>query len=177
MLDITALGGVTVLTIITALAACYLLTASKPALAMFAVGAVGGGALLGTLLKATYARTRPNVVEHLVGTYSASFPSGHAMNSAVVYLTLAILLARAQTSHGLRIYLISVAICLTLLVGLSRLYLGVHWPTDVAAGWVVGGIWAAICSIVAKKLQSTNKVEQSGRARRPHSLISRRKWT
>lgn len=160
MVDITALGSVTVLTVITALAAGYLLAERKPAIAGFTVAAVGTGALLGTLLKSIYERSRPDIVEHLVGTHSASFPSGHAMNSAVVYLTLAVLIARSAHDRSVRRYLITVAIALTLAVGFSRVYLGVHWPTDVVAGWCVGGIWAILCSMVAKSLQSKQKIEQ-----------------
>jgi undecaprenyl-diphosphatase len=162
MIDMTALGSVALLTTITMIAAGYLLAARKPWLAAFTVGAVTGGALISTLLKLAYARTRPDVVEHLVGIDSASFPSGHAMNSAVTYLTLAVLLARAEKSRAVRRYLVSAAIVLTLLVGFSRLYLGVHWPTDVAAGWIVGGLWAAMCSLWAKRLQAHHTIEDAG---------------
>ncbi len=162
MVDVTALGSVALLTIITTLAAGYLVAAKKPALAAFTVGAVAGGALISTLLKVVYARTRPDVVAHLVGTDSASFPSGHAMNSAVTFLTLAVLLGRAEKSVAVRRYLISMAIGLTLVIGFSRLYLGVHWPTDVAAGWIVGGLWAAGCSLWAKRLQSHHTIEDAG---------------
>ena len=165
MVDITALGSVALLTIITALAAGYLVARRKPWLAAFTVGAVAGGAVISTALKATYARTRPDIVEHLVGIDSASFPSGHAMNSAVTFLTLAVLLGRAEKSATVRRYLISAAIALTLLVGFSRLYLGVHWPTDVAAGWIVGGLWAATCSLGAKALQSRHTIEDAGAGR------------
>ncbi|HEU4651568.1 MAG TPA: phosphatase PAP2 family protein [Croceibacterium sp.] len=162
MVDVTALGSVAVLTIITTLAAGYLVAAKKPMLASFMVGAVAGGALISTLLKQAYARARPDIVAHLVGTDSASFPSGHAMNSAVTFLTLAVLLARAEKSVAVRRYLISIAIGLTLVIGFSRLYLGVHWPTDVAAGWIVGALWAAGCSLWAKRLQSHHTIEEAG---------------
>jgi len=165
MIDLTALGSVSVLAIITVLAGGYLLAAKKHALAAFTVSAVAGGAVIGSLLKAAYARTRPDLVEHLVGTHSASFPSGHAMNSAVTYLTLAVLIARAEGSPAVRRYLISAALALTLLVGFSRLYLGVHWPTDVAAGWIVGALWAVACSLVAKRLQASSAVEGAGPSR------------
>lgn len=168
MIDLTALGGVTVLTLITVLVTAYLLVARKPAIALFTASAVAGGAVASSLLKMFFTRTRPDVVEHLVGTNSTSFPSAHAMNSAIVYLTLAVLLARAQTSRVVRIYLISVAMALTLTIGFSRLYLGVHWPTDVMAGWTVGGLWAVLCSMVAKSLQANRTIEKpaetSGRA-------------
>jgi undecaprenyl-diphosphatase len=162
MVDMTALGGTTVLTAIATIATGYLLVDRKPHVAVFTVAAVGGGALVSSLLKWLYARTRPDVVEHLVGINSASFPSGHAMNSAVVYLTLAVLLARTQTDRRVRIYLIAVAMALTLTVGFSRVFLGVHWPSDVMAGWTIGGIWAVLCSMVAKSLQARRTIEQPG---------------
>lgn len=165
MIDVTALGSVALLTIITTLATGYLVARRKPWLAAFTVGAVAGGALISSVLKLIYARTRPDIVEHLVGIDSASFPSGHAMNSAVTFLTLAVLLARAEKSAAVRRYLVSAAIALTLLVGFSRLYLGVHWPTDVAAGWIVGGLWAAACSLGAKALQSRHTIEDAGASR------------
>jgi undecaprenyl-diphosphatase len=161
MVDITALGGTTVLTVIATIATGYLLVDRKPHVAAFTVAAVGGGALASSFLKWLYARTRPDVVEHLVGIHSASFPSGHAMNSAVVYLTLAVLLARTQTDRRVRIYLIAVAMTLTLTIGFSRVFLGVHWPSDVMAGWTIGGIWAVLCSIVAKALQSRRTIEKA----------------
>jgi len=164
MIDVTALGSFAVLTIITALAAGYLVAGKKPWLAAFTVGAVAGGATISTLLKTIYARTRPDIVEHLVGIDSASFPSGHAMNSAVAFLTLAVLLARGEKLAAVRRFLVSSAIVLTLLVGFSRVYLGVHWPTDVAAGWIVGGLWAATCSLAAKALQSRHTIEDAGPA-------------
>ena len=166
LIDVTALGGVTVLTLITCLATGYLVAARKPAIAAFTATAVGTGAVMGTLLKAFYERARPDIVEHLVGTHSASFPSGHAMNSAIVYLTLAVLVARSSESRSVRRYLILVAILLTLAVGFSRVYLGVHWPTDVVAGWTVGGVWAILSSLVAKRLQAQYKVEKPGQAPR-----------
>jgi undecaprenyl-diphosphatase len=109
--------------------------------------------LLSSLLKGSFLRARPDVVPHLVQVQTASFPSGHAMNSAVAYLTLGALLAGAEKSRGVRIYLMSVAIVLTLLIGVSRVYLGVHWPSDVVAGWCVGGAWAMLCSYAARALQ------------------------
>jgi undecaprenyl-diphosphatase len=153
MTDVTALGGFTVLTVITVLAAGYLLAARRPRTALFLAGSAALGALLNTGLKALYARSRPDLVAHLVGTHSASFPSGHAMNSATVFLILAVIIARTQSSRAVRIYLVAAAIVLTLTVGFSRVYLGVHWPTDVAAGWAVGGTWAVLCALAARWVQ------------------------
>lgn len=152
MMDVTALGSVTILTIITVLSVGFLLALRRRSTALFVGLAVISGALLSAALKAFFFRPRPEIVPHLVEVTSASFPSGHAMNSAFVYLTLAALLARSQRGRRVRIYLISVAMILTLLVGVSRVYLGVHWPTDVLAGWSAGAIWAAICSVIERAL-------------------------
>ncbi|HEX8365674.1 MAG TPA: phosphatase PAP2 family protein [Allosphingosinicella sp.] len=116
----------------------------------------------GVGLKALFMRPRPDVVAHLVDVTSTSFPSGHATNSAVVYLTLGALLARTQTSRRVRAYLMAVAIALTLTltVGFSRVYLGVHWPTDVVAGWCVGAAWATSCGLLARFLQRRRTLEQ-----------------
>lgn len=159
MVDFTALGGAAVLTLITMLAAGFLLARRKAALALYLSIAIAAGGLLNTLLKYGFVRERPDVVPHLVEVSSASFPSGHAMNSAMVYLTLAALLARAERSWRVRIFLMSGAILLTLLVGVSRSYLGVHWPTDVMAGWTVGAAWATLCSIIAVQLQRRDTIE------------------
>jgi len=157
--DVTVLGGSPVLTLLTIIAAGYLLAARKAATAAFLVGAISTGAIASTLLKLVFARTRPDLVTHLVATYSSSFPSGHAMNSAVTYLTLGALLARAESDRAVRIYLMSVALFLTLIVGFSRVYLGVHWPSDVLAGWCVGAAWAILCSWIARMLQRRRTIE------------------
>lgn len=160
--DVTALGGVTLLTIITTCAAGYLLAARKAMTALFLVCSVVSGVAVNTLLKSTYLRLRPDVVPHLVEVQTASFPSGHAMNSAVTYLTLGALLASAEKSRPVRIYLMALAIALTLIIGVSRIYLGVHWPSDVLAGWCVGGSWAIACSLVSRTLQRRHRIEDPG---------------
>ncbi|HEX7820951.1 MAG TPA: phosphatase PAP2 family protein [Sphingobium sp.] len=159
MIDITALGGVTVLTLITVLIAGYLLASRKAGTAAFMVAAIAGGAVLSTVLKSEFARPRPDLVAHLVEVHTTSFPSGHAMNSAITYLTLGVLLARAEKGRHVRIYLLVVAITLTLIIGTSRVYLGVHWPSDVVAGWCVGACWAALCSMIARALQRNRTIE------------------
>lgn len=162
MLDVTALGGVSVLTLLTAIVAGYLVAARKTATALFLVAAIAGGAIAGSLLKMGFARPRPDLVAHLVNVDTTSFPSGHAMNSAVVYLTLGALLARSQKDRAVRAYLLVGAILLTLIIGFSRVYVGVHWPSDVVAGWSVGAAWAMLCSLVAKRLQRQHKIEEPG---------------
>lgn len=159
MIDFTALGGVAVLTLITVLAVGYLLASRKRATAGFVALSIAGGAILSAGIKSLFSRSRPEIVPHLVDVTSASFPSGHAMNSSIVYLTLAVLLARAEDKRLIQIYLIMIAIALALLIGTTRIYLGVHWPTDVLAGWSVGAIWAALCSLIAKQLQRSRKIE------------------
>lgn len=148
--DITALGGVAVLVLLTALVAIYLLIAGKWQIALFVVAAVGGGQIVSTLLKLGIDRPRPDLVPHMMRETSSSFPSGHAMMSAVTYLTLGSLLARITPERRLKIYFLFVAVLLTALVGASRVYLGVHWPTDVLAGWCAGFAWAMLCWLIAR---------------------------
>ena len=145
LLDFTALGGTAVLALVTLVTATYLLVARKAGVALFLLFAVAGGSLLNLLMKSGFDRARPDLVAHLVKAQSSSFPSGHAMNSAIVYLTLGTLLARAVPQRALKSYVIGVAVLLTLIVGCSRVYLGVHWPTDVIGGWAIGASWAILC--------------------------------
>ena len=147
--DITALGSVTVLGMVVASVTIFLLLAGKTRASLFVMIASLGGALIATALKAAYDRPRPNLFSHGDLVLSASFPSGHAMISAVVYLTLGALLARLVRPVKLKIYVMSLALSLTFIVGLSRIYLGVHWPTDVLAGWIAGAGWALGCWGVA----------------------------
>jgi undecaprenyl-diphosphatase len=157
--DFTALGGVAVLTSMTFAVIGYLLLAGKRHAAVAVFVAVAGGLALSTLLKLGFDRARPDLVPHGSLVYTSSFPSGHSMMAAVTYLTLGALLARVEASVPIKIYLVSVAVLLTVLVGVSRVYLGVHWPTDVAAGWAVGAAWALLCSLVMSRLQKRGKVE------------------
>jgi undecaprenyl-diphosphatase len=160
MRDITALGGAAGLTLITLMVTGFLLAARKFATAGFLFAAIAGGAVLSNVLKAVFMRARPTIVPHLVVVDASSFPSGHAMNSAIVFLTLGALLTRTQKSRAVRLYLVAVAILLTLLVGFSRVYLGVHWPSDVIAGWIVGAAWATFCLAIARLLQARRQIEQ-----------------
>jgi undecaprenyl-diphosphatase len=160
MVDLTALGGGPFLTLITLATAGFLVAARKWGMAAFVVVAIAGGGLAANLLKWVFVRARPDLVPHLVSVDSASFPSAHAMNSAVTFLTLGVLLSRTQRDRRLKAYLIGTAIFLTLIVGFSRVYLGVHWPTDVVAGWSVGAAWAILCSLVAASLQRRHRIER-----------------
>jgi undecaprenyl-diphosphatase len=151
--DITSLGSHAVLILLVATVAGFLLTKGRRAATLLLLAGSGGAMLLSWGLKALFARARPDVVEHLVGVYSPSFPSGHALLSASIYLTLGALLAREFPQAAPRRYCMTVAVTLTLLIGLSRIYLGVHWPSDVLAGWCIGAVWAWGCWVLTKRLQ------------------------
>jgi undecaprenyl-diphosphatase len=149
MRDFTALGGVGVTTLVTAGAVIYLLMIGKRAMALYVIVAVAGGVALSLALKAGYDRPRPDLAPHGSMVYTRSFPSGHATTAAVVYLTLAALLARIQPLWRVKALILTMAVALTILVGFSRVYLAVHWPTDVVAGWALGLAWALGVWLVA----------------------------
>jgi undecaprenyl-diphosphatase len=158
--DLTSLGSTAVLTFITVAAIGYLLIDEKRHAALLVLAAIGGGAALSSLLKLGFERPRPELVSRLVEETTYSFPSGHAMLSAVTYLTLGALLARVHARRRLKAYLLGVALTVTLVVGVSRVYLGVHWPTDVLAGWCAGAAWAMLCWVVAAWLQGRGQIER-----------------
>lgn len=159
MRDFTALGGTGVLTLLTLIVIGFLVLARKRRVAMLVAIAVASGMLLSSVLKWGFARPRPDLVPQLGVVYTHSFPSGHAMLSAVVYLTLGALLARTQAEPRVKAYLLCVAAAATLLVGTSRVYLGVHWPTDVLAGWTLGAGWALLSWLAMLWLQGKGGVE------------------
>jgi undecaprenyl-diphosphatase len=165
--DITGLGGHAILTLMTLAAVIYLLMAGKRGAAVLVVAAIAGGMLLSTGLKLGFERPRPDLVPHATRVYTASFPSGHAMLSAITYLTLGALLTRVQKRRRIRAFIMGLAVALTLLVGISRVYLGVHWPSDVLAGWSVGAAWASLCWFVALQLQRRGQVEDPGETSAP----------
>lgn len=152
--DLTALGSATLLFLAIAAACCYLLLKRQWLTAVFVAGSTVGGIATSFLLKSGFDRPRPDLVAHEAEVFTSSFPSSHAMASAIVFLTLGALLARSQPSRPIRAYLLLLAAALTAVVGVSRVYLGVHWPTDVLAGWVAGGAWALgayMCAQVVKR--------------------------
>jgi len=151
--DITALGSVSVLVLIVAATVIYFLLAAQARTALFIFLAVALGQGISSLLKFSVSRPRPELVSHLATETSMSFPSGHAMLSTVTYLTLGVLAARFLRGRVTRIYVLSLAILVTLMVGVSRVYLGVHWPSDVLAGWCAGLVWALLCWLAARFLQ------------------------
>ncbi len=159
--DVTALGGVTVLTLMTTAVATYLLVRRRWQAAMLLLINAVGAVIASGLMKHYFERDRPHFAEHGAYTYTSSFPSGHSMLSTTMYLTLAVLLARLEKSRWLRVYFVCAALLLAFLVGVSRVLLGVHWPTDVLAGWSAGVLWATIGWFVVRYLQRRGAVERS----------------
>ena len=142
MVSITALGSTTVITMVTVLSAGYLVLSRRVLLGGILASSIALGAITEYGMKSAFARVRPEVVPHLVQVTSLSFPSGHAMLSAITYLSIGALVARAHADRRSRIFVICAGVAITLLIGFSRVYLGVHWPTDVLAGWIIGSLWA-----------------------------------
>jgi undecaprenyl-diphosphatase len=157
--DLTALGGTVVITGATLLAAGFFLMRGSLGSMFYLLVATGGGIAISSIGKEFFDRPRPDLVPHGSLVYTASFPSGHSMMAAVAYLTLGVLIARVLPQRRQKVYVLSIAVVLTLLVGVSRVYLGVHWPTDVAAGWLAGAAWAVLCVLVARILSRRGHVE------------------
>ena len=147
--DLTALGGISVLGLFAVIAVLFLILQRKRLSALLLVVGLAGGVALSEGLKALFERERPPAIYQAVETINASFPSGHAMLSAVVFLTLGVLASRFAERRPVKNLAISAAELVRLLVGASRVYLGVHWTSDVLAGWSVGAAWAMICWLVA----------------------------
>ncbi|QCO17519.1 phosphatase PAP2 family protein (plasmid) [Azospirillum brasilense] len=162
--DVTALGSITVLSLITAVTVGFLLLQGKRGASLLVLLSVGGGMAISGLLKNQIGRERPDIVPHGDIVFTASFPSGHSLLSAVVFLTLGAMLARFVERRRQKAYVLVVAMAVTLLVGCSRVYLGVHWPTDVLAGWCVGAGWATLCWLIALWLQRRGAVEPEDEA-------------
>lgn len=141
--DVTALGSATVIALVTLVVTGYLLLVRRFFQAALMLLIAGGGAGLAYALKLLFARERPFEVPALIEVRLYSFPSGHAMMAALVYLSLAAMLAGVQTNLTVRIYILTVGLAVVFLIGVSRIYLGVHYPTDVLAGWSVGLAWAS----------------------------------
>jgi undecaprenyl-diphosphatase len=159
MRDVTALGGATVLVLVVLSVTGALAIRRQYAALALLLAATLGGRFLNAALKDLFARPRPDLALHLTDVRSLSFPSGHAMDSAVIYLTLAALLARLVKPLALKLYVLGLAAFVTFLIGLSRVYLGVHYPSDVLAGWTAGLAWATLCWTLASYLQRRGAVE------------------
>jgi undecaprenyl-diphosphatase len=141
--DLTALGGTTLVAILTATVSLVLLAQRQRRQAVVLVGAILLAWFTKDAAKALFGRARPDLVPHEVFVQSASFPSGHTTVGTALCLTLAVLASSYGLSGRGRALIYGVGILLAALIGFSRVYLGVHWPSDVLAGWCLGAIWAA----------------------------------
>ncbi len=155
-IDLSALGGFTFIWLFTAATSGFLALVRRWAALGLFLTAIVGASVLNALVKFSFHRGRPQVVPHLAEVSNASFPSGHAMISAATYMTVGALLAHTQPSRAVRLYLLSLAAVLSILIGLSRLYLGVHWPSDVLAGWAFGSAWALMFWIVSRGAEAAS---------------------
>jgi len=157
--DCTALGGVAVLTLLVFAVTGFLWLTGQRRSALFLLAVVAGGLAVSSGFKELFSRPRPDLVSHGSHVYTASFPSGHSLMAAMTYLTLAMMLARTQPRRTVKAYLLAIAVTATILVGLSRVYLGVHWPSDVLAGWTLGTAWALLAWGLARFLERRGDLE------------------
>lgn len=169
--DVTALGGITVLTFITLAVGGFLILDRKGKLAVFVFVSITSGMLASTLLKDLVDRPRPDAVYRSVYASNSSFPSGHSMMSGLTYWTLGALLARSRKSKRMKAYFLVVATMITIPVGVTRVYLGVHWPTDVLAGWTAGAVWALLCWLCVRLLQRRHAIEPPSEEQPRESLV------
>ena len=158
--DLTALGGPTVLILVILAVVGFLVLQTRYRTALLVAAIAITGEMVNTAMKFGFNRPRPSVVPHLRAVFSSSFPSGHAMESAIVYLTLGAILMRVAERRLTKLYILGIAMLLTFLVGVSRVYLGVHYPTDVIAGWIVGFVWASICWLVTQRFEMSAGIDE-----------------
>lgn len=152
MRDLSGLGSTMVLTLFTVATVVYLALFSSRTLAILVATSVISGTILVGVFKAAFGRLRPDAAFAELVVPGLSFPSGHASISALVFLTMGALIAARRRSVNERIYILAIAALLTLLVGLSRVLLGVHWATDVLGGWAFGAAWAVAWLLLARQL-------------------------
>ena len=153
MLDITSLGTSSVVAMVVGVAALFLWLNKHKHSAILLLVSTAGGVLLNNLLKLGFSRPRPDIIPWATTATFYSFPSGHAMSATVVYSTVAYLAGRLQRTHRARIAVAVVAALVIAIICISRLYLGVHYPSDVAAGIIIGLAWAGFCMATLEVIQ------------------------
>ena len=153
MLELTTLGTGTVLMMIVCVSALFLTLTRHRYSALLLLVATAGGLILDTVLKLQFNRPRPHVFIWGTQAFGSSFPSGHAMGATITYSTVAYLAARLHRRAWARWLTMSVALLVILLIGMSRIYLGVHYPSDVVAGIILGLAWAAFCMATLEAIQ------------------------
>jgi len=152
MRDLSGMGGTVTLLLATIAACGYLALTGSGKRAVIVALSIAGAEIAVESFKAVFERTRPDVVMAEFAVRGLSFPSGHSSMSAVVFLTLGALIAYGHVRPLLRWYIMGVAVAATVLVGLSRAALGVHWATDVLGGWAFGAAWAAATLLLVARL-------------------------
>lgn len=160
--DLTSLGGISVLGLFAVIAITFLLIQRKRLSALLLVLGLAGGVALSEGLKALFERERPPAAFQAVETLNASFPSGHALLSTVFYLTLGVMLTRAFPRAHLKAFVLGAAMTVALLIGLTRVYLGAHWASDVFAGWCAGAAWAMALWLAAYAIGRRQAVRATG---------------
>jgi undecaprenyl-diphosphatase len=155
MKDVSSIGSVSILTLLTLLISGYLIIDKKLKLFRLILFAVLGGCFVELLIKSIFSRQRPEIVPHLIEVNSWSFPSGHSVMSAAVFLSLTAIIFQFNIKQSAKIYFLVFAIILVLLVGISRIYLGVHYPSDVAGGWALGLVWSSLTALLAHSHKDT----------------------
>ncbi len=153
ILNLSALGSVAVVTLIVGLAAIFLMLVKRRREAVLLVACAVGATVTLVVLKILFGRERPTVVSALATEVDLSFPSGHSLIASAVYPTLGLLLARTLSDRQLKVYVLAAAAGLTLMIGFTRIYIGVHYPTDVLGGWMLGLSWAILCALISQRLR------------------------
>jgi undecaprenyl-diphosphatase len=152
IMHLSGLGSGAVTTLVCVIAVTFLCLAGRWRFAGLVVTCAVGTLLVMLILKGIYDRPRPTIVSAIDPPGDESFPSGHSMISSALYPLLGVLIARALPTRRLRVFAVLTGASMALMIGVSRLYLGVHYPTDVLAGWTIGCAWALTCGIIARRL-------------------------
>jgi undecaprenyl-diphosphatase len=160
VLNLSALGSVAVVTLIVALAAIFLVLVKRRWEAVLLVACSVGATITLVVLKILFGRERPTVVSALAKEVDLSFPSGHSLIASAIYPTLGLILARTLTDRHLKVFVLAAAAGLTLMIGFTRVYIGVHYPTDVLGGWMLGLSWAILCALISHRLRPQDSLSQ-----------------